>query len=278
MVRSKRRRERPGPDRLNRSDEWKDIHDHEEQWQPGYSTPRLSKRCVHVAAPAVGNPNYWSPISSTSGGDSPSTGGGSGRSTSLYHPTPPASVRNSSSSQSRQQYRIRQLKRRIRRLESVVSEFVHIGATRPSGCTKSPKPQRVSSVVQGEYRPTTNAVTYSQIMPVPSRVMPEESSGDYTIPRPTPMPACGVLLAVPFRANAESWVSSDIVRGLGALWVSTIWCCIATTIPSSPLRGGVPIGKPLVFYLLASAVTAAAVALLTRSDPAELEDGVCVEL
>lgn len=278
MVRLKRRRERPGPDRPNRSDERKDVHDHEEQWQPGYSTPRLSKRWAHVAAPVVGNPNYWSPISSTSGGDSPCTGGWSGRSTSLYHPTSPASVRNLSSSRSRQQYRIRQLKRRIRRLESVVSEFVRSGATRPSGCTKSPKPQRVSRVVQSEYRPTTNAVTYSQIMPVPSRVMPDESSGDYTIPRLTPKPAQGVLLAVPSRASAETWVSSDIVRGLGALWVSTIWCCIATTIPSSPLRGGVPIGKPLVFYLLASAATAAAVALLTRPDPVEFEDGACVEL
>jgi len=278
MARLKRRRERPGPDRPNRSDERKDVHDHEEQWQPGYSTPRLSKRWVHVAAPVVGNPNYWSPISSTSGGDSPCTGGGSGSSASLHHPTSSASVRNSSSSRSRQQYRIRQLKRRIRRLESVVSEFVHMGATRPSGCTKSPKPQRVSRAVQSVYRPTSNAVTYSQTMPVPSRVMPEESSGDYTIPRLTSMPACEVTLATPSQANAVSWVSFDIVRGLGALWVSTIWCCIATTIPSSPLRGGLPIGKPLVFYLLATAVTTAAVALLTRPDPAEFEDGACVEL
>jgi hypothetical protein len=267
-----RRRERPGYCSPKLCDERKDVHDHEEQWQPAVHSAKRSHLVEIGPGPELVSANFWAPVSSSSGGDIYSSGGSGscGTSRSSNHPV---GVRSTFSSSRRRHYRYRQLKKRVEQLEKKLAEFVQSRETRPSRCTKSVKPQRSPSVQIVPSVETSVSLPSSQER-LPSRFISEGVSGSHK-PRgacvaTTVSSASGVDHSVVDRI-AEIWSSSDYVRGMSIVWGSTIWCCIATKIPSSPYQGGVPIGKPLLRLVLTIAACAAAFAYLTRSKPVDDE-------
>jgi len=159
------------------------------------------------------------------------------------------------------------MRRRIQVLEGIVAEFVREREIRSEQCTKSAKPRR-SPPVQVE--PIVNSpIIYATHRPK-SRVSPEGVAG-LSKPRvlePVVEPVS--ITSASLRAALKLW-NEPVIRGVVGLWSSTIWACAYSRIPGSAFAKGIPLGKPLAIFALASA--ASALLLAYASIPDGYEDG-----